>query len=66
MGIPEASKMLPVIYRKDFEEKAFSAWCAYGGGMSFGKYLEMLDERNAPPKSQEEIYAEMDKLFEGR
>lgn len=58
--------MLPVIYRKDFEEKAFSAWCAYGGGMSFGKYLEMLDERNAPPKSREEIYAEMDKLFEGR
>ena len=58
--------MLPVIYRKDFEEKAFSAWCAYGAGMSFEKYLELLDERNAPPKSREEIYAEMDKLFEGR
>lgn len=58
--------MLPVIYRKDFEEKAFSAWCAYGDGMSFGKYLEMLDEGHAPPKSQEEIYGEIDKLFEGR
>ena len=66
MGIPEGSKMLPVIYRKDFEEKAFSAWCAYGDGMSFGKYLEMLDEGHAPHKSQEEIYAEIDKLFEGR
>ena len=66
MGIPEGSKMLPVIYRKDFEEKAFSAWCAYGDGMSFGKYLEMLDEGHAPPKSQEEIYGEIDKLFEGR
>lgn len=58
--------MLPVIYRKDFEEKAFSAWCAYGDGMSFGKYLEMLEERNAQPKSQEEIYSDIDKLFEGR
>ena len=66
MGIQEAAKMLPVIYRKDFEEKAFSAWCAYGDGMSFGKYLEMLDEGHAPPKSQEEIYGEIDKLFEGR
>ena len=66
MGIPEASKMLLVIYRKDFEDKAFSAWCAYGDGMSFGEYLKKLDERNAPPKSREEIYAEMDKLFEGR
>ena len=37
--------MLPVIYRKDFEEKAFSAWCAYGDGMSFGKYLEMLEKK---------------------
>lgn len=58
--------MLPVIYRKNFEEKAFSAWCAYGDGMSFEKYLEMLDERNAPPKSRDEIYWEIDKLFEGR
>lgn len=58
--------MLPVIYRKDFEEKAFAAWCAYGDGMSFGTYLEKLDERNAPPKSREEIYGEIDKLFEGR
>ena len=66
MGIPEASQMLPVIYRKDFEEKAFAAWCAYGDGMPFAKYLEMLDERNAPPKSREEIYGEIDKLFEGR
>lgn len=66
MGIPEAAKMLPVIYRKDFEEKAFSAWCAYGDGMSFEKYLEMLDEGHAPPKSREEIYGEIDKLFEGR
>ena len=66
MGIQEAAKMLPVIYRKDFEEKAFAAWCAYGDGMSFGKYLEMLDEGHAPPKSREEIYGEIDKLFEGR
>lgn len=58
--------MLPVIYRKDFEEKAFPAWCAYGDGMSFGKYLEMLDEGHAPPKSREEIYTDIDKLFEGR
>lgn len=58
--------MLETIRRADFEEKAFAAWCAYGDGMSFGKYLELLDERNAPPKTQAEIYAEIDKLFEGR
>ena len=58
--------MLPVIYRKDFEEKAFSAWCAYGDGMSFGKYLEMLDEGHAPPKSRAEIYSQVDGWFEGR
>lgn len=66
MNIREAAKMLKVIYRKDFEEKAFLAWCAYGDGMSFGKYLEMLDARNAPPRSREEIYQEIDNLFEGR
>lgn len=66
MDIPSAEKMLPVIYRKDFEEKAFSAWCAYGLGMTFGDYLAALDARNTPAKSRAEIYAEMDSLFEGR
>lgn len=58
--------MLPIVYRKDFEDKAFMAWLAYGAGMSWGEYLRALDERNAPPKSRAEIYAEVDKLFEGR
>lgn len=66
MGIPEALKMLPVIHRKDFEEKAFLAWCAYGEGMPWVEYLAALDARNAPTKSREEIYAELDNLFEGR
>lgn len=66
MSIVDAKRMLPIIYRKEFEDRAFMAWCAYGDGMSWGDYLRALDERNAPPKSREEIYGEIDKLFEGR
>lgn len=58
--------MIPVILRKDFEEKAFAAWCAYGGGMTWGEYLAALDARNAPARSREDIYAETEALFEGR
>lgn len=66
MGIADARLMLPVIYRQDFEERAFAAWCAYGDGMTWGQYLAALDARNAPARSRESIYREMDNLFEGR
>lgn len=66
MDVSEARKMLPVIRRADFEDKAFAAWCAYGYGMTFGDYLARLDAENEPPKSQAEIYAAVDSWFEGR
>lgn len=66
MGFQRALGMLHVIYRQDFEDKAFAAWCAYGGGMSWGEYLEALDAKNTPLKTREEIYRETDAAFEGR
>lgn len=66
MRLPQALGMLHVIYRQDFEDKAFAAWCAYGGEASWGEYLAALDAKNAPLKTREEIYRETDAAFEGR
>lgn len=66
MRLPQALGMLHVIYRQDFEDKAFAAWCAYGGEASWGEYLAALDAKNTPLKTREEIYRETDAAFEGR
>ena len=53
------------MFEKDFEEKTFQAWCASGSGMTFGEYLKLAKAAKEPPKSREEIYAEVDEAFEG-
>lgn len=58
--------MLDTIWESDFEEKAFSAWCASGGLVSFGEYLAQCRTAQEPTKPTEEIYSETDELFEGR
>lgn len=58
--------MLDTVWDADFEEKAFTAWCAGGSGVSFGEYLAQCRAQREPPKKREEIYREVDDLFEGR
>lgn len=65
MPLAAAVEMLKTVFEKDFEEKAFQAWCASGSGMTFGEYLKLAKAAKEPPKSREEIYAEVDEAFEG-
>lgn len=65
MPLGAALDMLEIVFDKDFEEKAFLAWCASGEYVTFGEYLRQAKAAKEPPKSREEIYAEIDEAFEG-
>ena len=66
LPLAAALEMLDTIWEADFEEKAFSAWCSSGGLVSFGEYLAQCRVSREPTRPTEEIYSEMDALFEGR
>lgn len=65
MPLAAGVEMLKTVFEKDFEEKAFQAWCASGGYETFGEYLRRAKAAKEPPKSREAIYAEVDEAFKG-